>query len=104
MNCSHIFSGIISTPTYLLGYVLVLVFVILWFWFIYRDRVGKWLILFIVFGASYNLYFRLLGYCVPDPFSFFGLFRFNLADILIDIGVLTLAIYTLITDPMPKNK
>ncbi len=38
-------------------------------------------------GSFGNLYYRILGLCVPDPLSFFGILHFNWFDVLITTGI-----------------
>jgi len=47
-------------------------------------------VLAIALGGFYNLVNRYTNGCVKDPLSFFGLFSFNYADVLINVGMLSL--------------
>jgi lipoprotein signal peptidase len=47
---------------------------------------------FLFSGGIYNLSIRFLKGCVPDPLSFFNLFHFNYADILVTLGFLILGL------------
>ena len=94
-NCQFPFSSIISIEVYILIILVVLGL------FIYSfQRSGllskhgefSWIgIFFLLSGGIYNLSIRFLKGCVPDPLSFFNLFSFNYADILVTLGFLILA-------------
>jgi lipoprotein signal peptidase len=93
-NCSFPFSEYISIETYVLA---VIVLFGLFLFCFYRSglyRREKLLsitgISLIVVGGAYNLVNRYFSGCVHDPLSFFGLFAFNYADILINLGLTTL--------------
>ncbi|HOM77967.1 MAG TPA: signal peptidase II [bacterium] len=45
---------------------------------------------FLFVGGGYNLVNRLMHGCVADPFPFFGIFSYNLADVFITLGLFIL--------------
>jgi lipoprotein signal peptidase len=53
-------------------------------------------------GGFYNLGERIIsGGCVRDYFCFFNMFHFNIADIAVSIGILTLILRIVITEVLP---
>ena len=54
-------------------------------------------------GGSHNLSVRYFKGCVLDPYTFFGIFSFNFADVLVNVGfVLLFLVY--IMDFVAKKK
>jgi lipoprotein signal peptidase len=51
------------------------------------SRVGDTGFILIVLGGLYNLYSWVKYGCVKDYLNFFSLFHFNLADLMVTIGV-----------------
>ena len=87
-NCSYFLQNIISKDIFIvLGIVLLFVLAIN----VLRDfksvlsSVG---VLLLMLGGFSNLHMRAKYVCVYDALDFFGLFSFNIADILVTIGIL----------------
>jgi len=106
-NCSYPFKPFISFYTYF--FFLGVLFVLFLFVF-YKSRVWeKSLFLtffglsFLILGGGYNLYSFHTHGCVVDPFPFFGLFFFNLADLLVVGGLLLLSTLYIIRRPTEKK-
>jgi len=68
-----------------------------------KSRTDYLLSLFVIIAAFFIQLERYFYGCVSDPYSFFGLFHFNLADLVISLGVLTLA-FRLVIKPLLSNK
>lgn len=102
-NCSYLFSQFISLDLHL-----VLVFCLLLFAFLFLIRQVKnfvdLIILFLLIGAGFlNLFDRVGDGCVVDPYNFFGLFHFNIPDLIISLSALTLGIRLGITETLSKK-
>ncbi len=53
----------------------------------YKELFARIGLALILIGGVYNLYTRINRTCVLDNINFFNLFRFNLADLCITIGL-----------------
>lgn len=53
-----------------------------------RNRVGDIGLLMLLSGAAVNILERLKFGCVSDYISFFGLFNFNIQDVLVTTGII----------------
>ena len=90
LNCSYFLSQFISKNEFV--FVSFMVLILLW-WALFKTLKGKIdhiLIWIVIGGAALNLLERVFFGCVADYFNFFGFFYFNLWDIAITVGVLTL--------------
>ncbi len=96
LNCSYFLSQFISPDEFIFGSFIVLAMV---WWFLFktvRDRAEQILVGIVIGGAILNLLERAVFGCVRDYFNFFGLFRYNVWDIIITVGVLTILLRTAI--------
>ncbi len=99
-NCNFPFSDFISIEIYI---ILVAAGFGLFIYSMYRlgllERYIKFSLsglILLIFGGIYNLSNRYINGCVADPYSFFNLFSFNFADVLISFGfVILLIVYLL---------
>tara|TARA_Y100001936_G_C15879705_1_gene562156 strand:- start:352 stop:834 length:483 start_codon:yes stop_codon:yes gene_type:complete len=92
----HVVTGII---------ILVILFVV--FLIIKSDNTDKILYAMILGGALGNVYDRLIYFAVPDFIDFhiknYHWFTFNVADITISLGIITLLLRELIKDKNEKK-
>lgn len=93
-NCSYFLSQIITLDQFLI----ISVFLILLFSYIYikkfqKDNFSTLGFVLVIVGSINNLYQRFKEGCVADYFDFFGLFLFNIFDILITTGLIILLIH-----------
>ncbi len=91
-NCSYFFADFLNLDIYLAvaGALTATLIVTLVKW---RDKLhptAPLSLILLLGGGAYNVYQRIQTGCVVDYWSFFGLFEFNLADVLITIGLITL--------------
>ena len=96
-NCSYPFSSLVRPGIYTAVIALCFILFVVLF---YKARIYEVAsfgpkiavlgVLAIASGGFYNLIARYLNGCVKDPLSFFGIFSFNYADILISAGTLSL--------------
>lgn len=56
----------------------------------YSSRVSRLGVLLIILGGFLNIFERVYTGCVRDYINFFGLFRFNLFDLLVTSGAFLL--------------
>jgi lipoprotein signal peptidase len=95
LNCNYLFSRFLTLKQFLLLGVFVLVsYIYFSFPYLVKRKIGVISLVFVVVGALLNNVERLTGGCVKDYFSFFNLFHFNVADLLMDTGIL-LSVYIL---------
>ena len=97
-NCAYFLSPILSPQLYSCLSFLFLLVVLLYTFKVLRSQrikyIGSGLVLL---GGTLNSLERFTSTCVRDPYNFFNLFRFNIADVMVSIGVLVL-VYLLLTD------
>ncbi len=94
-NCAYLFDNYLNIQEFLVLQSFFVAFVGL---ILIRSISFKFDLLFvfiILFGAFLNIYLRYKIGCVPDPYNFFGLFHYNIPDLLVTFGSLTL-IYRLV--------
>lgn len=88
LNCSYIFSDYLSPKAFFyLGIFLIVAFSIFYIKLVRKSGVGMVGLGLFYLGAFANLTERYRKECVNDYFSFFGLFSFNLWDILVTVGI-----------------
>jgi lipoprotein signal peptidase len=97
-NCSYFLSHLITQNEFIFGSIILLTLLAWGLLSVAQDRVEYILSGIVIGGALLNLIERVLFGCVSDPFNFFNLFHFNVADLAISVGVLTLA-YRLLIKP-----
>ncbi len=103
LNCSYILSSVLTKNEFIICSLVALA-LISWVLFTSaRDRLEHVLIGVIVGGAFLNILERVVFGCVSDYFNFFNLFHFNVWDLAITVGVLTLVIKIAIKPAMPKK-
>ena len=95
-NCSYLFSSYISLELFSL---LVILFLAV-FSYVYLKSYKRSLLSIVAFvmvisGGVLNTWERLKTGCVRDDISFFGLFSFNVYDIIVTFGVTILALIQL---------
>lgn len=67
----------------------------------FYSKIASFLILI---GTAHNTYSRLTTHCVFDYFNFFGLFKFNVPDVLISCGVLVLALRLILVENINRRR
>ena len=89
-NCSFPFSKFIRLEVFILFVILGFVLFIYSFYrlgLLERHRHFSFFgLVLLLIGGSYNLSVRYFNGCVNDPYSFFGIFSFNFADVLVNVG------------------
>jgi lipoprotein signal peptidase len=89
VNCDYPFSNLFTVKQFLLMGIFVLS---AFLYFLYprlaRHKYGSIAVLFIVTGGFINGVERLSTGCVMDTFDFFSFFHFNIADLMINAGIL----------------
>lgn len=88
-NCNYLLANYISLRLFVFSsLVLLFLFII----FVKRDFKKNILVdlgvLFISLGGLSNIYEWARYGCVKDYFNFLGLFKFNVADLLISVGII----------------
>lgn len=90
-NCTYPFFKDIN----LVPYSVISLFITLLVVFLYERKfkfnagfIGHTGMLFLVFGSLLNIWERFSTGCVYDYLSFFGIFMFNVPDILITSGIM----------------
>jgi len=102
LNCSYFLTGTITLTTYYILHTLSL-FVFGYLSFKIFNKAFEYTLVGLIFGGGvWNLIERLQFGCVQDYFNFFDLFYFNISDLAISIGILTLIARTGIKALMPK--
>ena len=97
LNCSYFLQDHINPNTHL---VISLVLLLTLGYYVLKNRRGKLAkigLIPLMVGGLHNLYHRVMYICVWDNINFFDLFLFNLADILVTIGIV-LILFDLLTD------
>lgn len=93
LNCSYPFSNIFTLKQFLfLGVFALAIFLYSFFPYLKKYKLGIVAVLLIIFGGLTNGVERLSTGCVRDYFNLFNLFRFNVADLLVNAGIL-LSVY-----------
>lgn len=95
LNCTYPLSKFLTVKQFLLLGVFALA-ASLYFLFPYlvKRKLGIIAMFLLLTGGLLNGVERLVSGCVKDYFNFFNLFHFNLADLIIDAGIL-LSVYIL---------
>lgn len=102
-NCTYLFSSFI--PLWFFAFISFILISLVGYYGIRSKKIcSKGGAALIIAGGLANLYQRLNFGCVLDPYSFFGLFSFNLADAAITVGVLTLLFDPCIKKLLPMIK
>jgi len=93
LSCDFIFSRVLSVKEFVfVAFVLTVVFTVAYLKLIKRSRVGDTGLVLLLLGSLGNMYERLSLSCVNDYLSFFGLFRFNVQDFAITVGIFLILI------------
>lgn len=90
-NCSYIFFSLFKDPVPV--FVFSFLFILLVEVFLFNNFAKVWerlLVILIGVGGTWNLIDAINDGCVYDPFNFFGLYHFNIPDLLISVSSLTL--------------
>jgi len=97
LNCSYFLQDYIGPNTHLV--ISLLLLFALGFYVIKNPtgRIAKIGLVLLLGGGLHNLYRRVMYICVWDNINFFDLFVFNLADLLITIGIV-LILFDLLTN------
>ena len=91
LNCSYLFSNFISLHVFVIGLVLLLILIDYIFWkSVGHSACGKAGLVLLNLGGALNIYQRLATGCVTDALNFINLVHFNLADLLIVVGIIIL--------------
>lgn len=89
LNCGYPLSQVFSVKQFLLLSAFILAaFLYFSFSYLKKSRVGILAMVLLIIGGIMNGGERMSSGCVQDYFNFFNLFHFNLADLLIDAGIL----------------
>ena len=93
LNCTYPFSKIITLKQFLfLGVFALAAYLYFMFPHLVKSKVGIVSMFLTISGGFLNGVERMATGCVRDYFNFFNLFRFNIADLLVDTGIL-LSVY-----------
>jgi lipoprotein signal peptidase len=89
LNCDFIFSRFLGVEEFvILGFLVAVFFTILYFKFIQRSRAGDTGLIIFLVGTGGNLVERISFGCVGDHINFFGIFYFNVWDLLVSLGII----------------
>lgn len=88
LNCNYILSPIVSPDIYAYACLAVMFVFVIYVLVFYRSLVVYLGSAGLVFGGLLNAGERLKTGCVRDYFSFFELFSYNVADILVTSGII----------------
>ena len=91
-NCFYLLSGYLEFKYLLFVCGLAFIFFIYQFQKLLTNKLYLLGIILFLGGSSYNSYFRLNGECVLDNLNFFNMFAFNVADVLVLIGLLIICV------------
>ncbi len=95
LNCSYPFLKFLTLEQFLfLGVFTLAASLYFLFPYLLKRRLGIVAMFLLVAGGLLNGVERLATGCVKDYFNFFNLFRFNIADLIIDAGIL-MSVYIL---------
>jgi len=88
-NCSYPLSSIFTLRqfVFLAFFVLTAAIFLLYPVLVRHNRLGLVSLSLIAVGGIINIAERIITGCIRDYFSFFGLFNFNVADLVMDIGI-----------------
>lgn len=87
-NCNYLLSEFVGLEVFVIFSLIILIlFSFLYLRHFRGSRVGDMGFVLIVIGGLVNAFGWLKNGCVKDYISFFGLFHFNLADLMITTGV-----------------
>lgn len=88
LNCQYIFSNYLSIGEFvLISFMLLIVFSLLYLKFIKSTRISNIGLVLLFIGATGNLLERFSFGCVLDRINFLNIFRFNIGDLMITVGV-----------------
>lgn len=92
-NCNYLFSGFVSLKLFVAGSLILLAL----FLFVYLRNIEKSFIsnfgaILIFLGGLSNVYEWVKTGCVKDYLNFINLFKSNVADILVTLGVVLVLI------------
>ena len=92
-NCNYLFSKIISLELFVTISVLITIIFSYIYLKYYRGNIfGDIGFFLIILGGAFNLSSWLLKGCVKDFINFFGLFYFNIYDLMVTTGVILVSI------------
>lgn len=91
-NCSYFLADHLDIDTFIIICVVLLAITTMYVLKNQPNSLARLGLLLLVAGALHNLYQRLVYNCVVDNMSFFGLFMFNPADVLVTSGILIIFI------------
>lgn len=95
LNCTYPFSKILTLKQFLfLGIFALSASLYFLFPHLVKRKLGIVAMFLLVAGGLLNGVERLATSCIKDYFNFFNLFHFNIADLIIDAGIL-LSVYIL---------
>lgn len=90
-NCNYPLSRFIPHDLYsLFSVVAILLFAFLYLRCFKKSVVTNGAFVLIVVGGLINTFERYFAGCVADPLSFFGLFYFNIFDLMVSLGLVIL--------------
>ncbi|MBT6401738.1 hypothetical protein HN803_08040 [candidate division WWE3 bacterium] len=102
-NCQYIFYPHITKNEFIIGSLLLLIS-LSWYLFKQAESRIEYVLTGIVLGGAFgNVLERFLSGCVTDYLNFFGLFHFNLWDLMISGGVLIFISKYLIKNIVPTR-
>lgn len=103
VNYNYFLSTWISLNMFVcLSFVLLVLFIVFVFR-LFKDIFSKIVGIIVFIGGVGNLYQRHIYTAVLDPYNFFDLFYFNIYDIMITLGCLTLFGRLFINTVEPKK-
>ncbi|MBU0535225.1 signal peptidase II [Patescibacteria group bacterium] len=89
LNCTYPFSKFLTLEQFLfLGLLALTISLYFLFPYLLKHRLGIIAMFLLVAGGLLNGVERLATGCVKDYFNFFNLFHFNIADLIINTGIL----------------
>ena len=86
-NCSYFLDPYLTPEVHLVLSIVLMALLLLFILLKQRNVISYLGFLFVVTGGLQNLLKRVRYNCVLDTASFFDLFKFNLADVLITVGL-----------------
>lgn len=89
-NCTYLFHTYISKEAFVAISVIVLIILVKKIGINFAEKASLIGLVLVVLGGCLNLLEWWLDGCVKDYINFFGLFTFNLNDLLITLGLILL--------------